>query len=49
MLAALKTLRQEHGSVENYVINQCQVTPEAIAQLRKNLIVPEPLVNEQQE
>lgn len=41
MLAALEALRREHGSVEKYVINKCAISPDTIAQLRKNLIVPD--------
>ncbi|KAI5463975.1 protein-tyrosine phosphatase-like protein [Mariannaea sp. PMI_226] len=39
MLAALEALRQDHGSVEQYVTTKCGISPEAIDQLRRNLIV----------
>lgn len=39
MLATLKVLREEYGSVEEYVLNECKISPEDIAQLRRNFIV----------
>lgn len=38
MLSALKMMREEYGSAEQYAINQCGLTPEQITQLRSNLI-----------
>jgi hypothetical protein len=39
MLAALEALRQDQGSVEQYVLTKCALSQEDIEQLRKNLIV----------
>ncbi|KAH6887904.1 protein-tyrosine phosphatase-like protein [Thelonectria olida] len=39
MLAALEALRQDQGSVEQYVLTKCALSREDIEQLRKNLIV----------
>ncbi|KAF9778825.1 hypothetical protein IL306_002882 [Fusarium sp. DS 682] len=41
MLAALQALREQHGSVEEYVVKNCGLTEEDLEQIRKNLIVPE--------
>lgn len=40
MLAALKMLREEYGSVEDYVVNKCGLTKAEVAQLRENMTVP---------
>ncbi|KAM5347156.1 hypothetical protein ACJ41O_010161 [Fusarium nematophilum] len=40
MLAALEALRQQHGSVEQYVVDKCGISPDGVEQIRKNLIVP---------
>lgn len=39
MLATLAMVREEYGSVEGYVVDQCRVTPAAVEQIRKNLVV----------
>lgn len=39
MLATLKVMREEYGSIEEYVLNQCKISPQDIAQLRRNFIV----------
>ncbi|OAA35432.1 Protein-tyrosine/Dual-specificity phosphatase [Metarhizium rileyi] len=39
MLATLKVMREEYGSVEEYVLNECKISPEEIARLRQNFIV----------
>jgi hypothetical protein len=39
MLATLAMIREKYGSAEKYVIEQCRVSPEAVEQIRKNLIV----------
>ncbi|CAM1501578.1 Fc.00g035620.m01.CDS01 [Cosmosporella sp. VM-42] len=39
LLAALVMLRQEYGSVEKYVLNHCGLSPDDVAQIRRNLIV----------
>ncbi|KAK3331153.1 protein-tyrosine phosphatase-like protein [Apodospora peruviana] len=39
MLETLKMLRQTYGSVEQYVIDHCQVSPEAVEQIKKNMVV----------
>lgn len=41
MLAALEALRQDQGSVEQYVLTVCKLSQEDIEQIRKNLIVPD--------
>ncbi|KAK2597360.1 hypothetical protein QQS21_006057 [Conoideocrella luteorostrata] len=46
MLAVLKVMREDYGSVEEYVLNQCKISPEQILQLRKNFIIEvNPLTN----
>ncbi|CEJ89518.1 hypothetical protein VHEMI05359 [[Torrubiella] hemipterigena] len=40
MLAALKMLREEYGSVEDYVVNKCGLTTAEVTQLRENMTVP---------
>ncbi|KAF4953369.1 hypothetical protein FSARC_12420 [Fusarium sarcochroum] len=40
MLAALEVLRQQHGSVEEYVVKSCGLSQDDLEQIRKNLIVP---------
>ncbi|ODA80458.1 hypothetical protein RJ55_03416 [Drechmeria coniospora] len=37
MLATLDMVRQEYGSAEDYVINQCGLSAQQLAQLRRNL------------
>lgn len=39
MLGTLAWIRQKYGSVEGYVVNECRVTPEAVEQIRRNLVV----------
>jgi len=39
MLATLAMIKEKYGSVEGYVVNQCRVTPAAVEQIRKNLVV----------
>ncbi|OIW30671.1 hypothetical protein CONLIGDRAFT_287682 [Coniochaeta ligniaria NRRL 30616] len=39
MLATLAMIREEYGSVEGYVVDRCRVTPAAVDQIRKNLVV----------
>ncbi|KAF5657535.1 tyrosin-phosphatase [Fusarium heterosporum] len=41
MLAALKTLREQHGSVEQYVVESCGLSQNDLEQIRKNLVVPD--------
>ncbi|KAG5926913.1 hypothetical protein E4U42_002824, partial [Claviceps africana] len=49
MLATLQVMREEYGSVEEYVLNQCGLSPRDIEQIRSNFIVeappPEPIAN----
>lgn len=42
MLAALELINQEYGSVEDYVLNQCKLTPREVVQIRENFIVEAP-------
>ena len=42
MRATLQMLHEEYGSVEAYVLQVCQLSPEAIAHLRRNLVVGAP-------
>ncbi|KAG5984680.1 hypothetical protein E4U55_003761 [Claviceps digitariae] len=42
MLATLRLIRREYGSVEDYVLYQCGVSPRDIDQLRTNFIVEAP-------
>ncbi|KAK7413564.1 hypothetical protein QQX98_007573 [Neonectria punicea] len=39
MLAAMKALQSDYGSVEQYVKTKCGLSPDEIEQIRKNLIV----------
>lgn len=39
MLATLAMIREKYGSVEGYVVDECRVTPAAVEQIRKNLVV----------
>ncbi|KAK2771309.1 tyrosine phosphatase [Colletotrichum kahawae] len=39
MLSTLELIRREYGSVESFVQTRCRLSPEAIEQIRKNLIV----------
>jgi hypothetical protein len=39
MLATLAMIREKYGSVESYVIDHCRISPAAVDQIRKNLIV----------
>ncbi|KAG8406437.1 hypothetical protein J3459_012373 [Metarhizium acridum] len=39
MLATLKVMREQYGSVEEYVLNECRVSPDEIERLRRNFIV----------
>jgi protein tyrosine/serine phosphatase len=39
MVATLAMIREKYGSVERYVVDQCRVTPAAVDQIRKNLVV----------
>ncbi|KAG5986031.1 hypothetical protein E4U54_005661 [Claviceps lovelessii] len=39
MRATLHAIRQEYGSVEGYVLNECGLSPREIEQIRSNLIV----------
>jgi hypothetical protein len=39
MLATLKVIRDEYGSVEDYVLNECKLSPGEIAVLRRNFMV----------
>ncbi|KAH7236346.1 protein-tyrosine phosphatase-like protein [Fusarium tricinctum] len=41
MLAALKALREQHDSVEKYVVKSCGLSEDDLEQIRKNLIVPD--------
>ncbi|KAG5920714.1 hypothetical protein E4U53_003884, partial [Claviceps sorghi] len=49
MLATLQVMREEYGSVDEYVLNECGLTPRDIDQIRSNFIVeappPEPTTN----
>jgi hypothetical protein len=40
MLAALRKLREQHSSVEQYLVNYCGLSEDDLEQVRKNLIVP---------
>lgn len=40
MLAALETLRKEHGSVEQFLVKNCGLSEDDLEQVRNNLIVP---------
>lgn len=40
MLASLKMLREQYGSVEDYVVKQCGLTTGEVAQLRENMTIP---------
>ncbi|KAF4965703.1 hypothetical protein FZEAL_10736 [Fusarium zealandicum] len=40
MLAALKELRNQYGSVEQYVVEKCGLSSHDVEQIRKNLILP---------
>lgn len=40
MLGALKAMREQHGSVEQYVVEKCGLSQEEVEQIRKNLVVP---------
>jgi hypothetical protein len=37
MLATLEVLREEYGSVEDYVVDVCGLSQEEIARIRRNL------------
>ncbi|KAJ5007277.1 Tyrosine-protein phosphatase [Colletotrichum sp. SAR 10_99] len=39
MLSTLKLIRHEYGSVESFVQTRCRLSPKAIEQIRKNLVV----------
>lgn len=39
MLAALEAIREDYGSVENYVLTECELEPQAIEQLCRNFII----------
>lgn len=39
MMATLDMIREEWGSVEEYIINECKLSPEVIARLRQKLLV----------
>ncbi|QLI72117.1 uncharacterized protein G6M90_00g083220 [Metarhizium brunneum] len=39
MLATLQVMREEYGSVEEYVVNECRLSPDEIERLRRNFIV----------
>ncbi|KAF5017686.1 hypothetical protein F66182_10360 [Fusarium sp. NRRL 66182] len=41
MLAALEALREQHGSVEQYVVKNCGLSQDDLEQIRKNLVVPD--------
>ncbi|PNP52422.1 hypothetical protein THARTR1_07026 [Trichoderma harzianum] len=32
-------IREEWGSVEEYIVNECKLSPEAIARIRQKLLV----------
>ncbi|RBR12875.1 uncharacterized protein FIESC28_08438 [Fusarium coffeatum] len=42
MLAALEALREQHGSVEQYLVKNCGLSEDDLQQVRRNLIVPHP-------
>ncbi|GAB0135154.1 hypothetical protein EsDP_00003501 [Epichloe bromicola] len=42
MLATLEVINEEYGSVEDYVLNQCKLTPHEMVQIRENFIVKAP-------
>ena len=37
MIAALKMLRDEYGSVQDYVTKHCGLTPQAVERIRQNM------------
>jgi hypothetical protein len=39
MTATLHMIREKYGSVERYLREACRLPPEAIVQLRRNLVV----------
>jgi hypothetical protein len=39
MLETLKFIRQEYGSVEDYVVKNLGVSQESVEQIRRNLVV----------
>ncbi len=39
MLATLAKIREAYGSVEQYVVDHCRISPEAVARIRENLVV----------
>ncbi|KAK0763706.1 hypothetical protein N5P37_003087 [Trichoderma harzianum] len=40
MMATLAMIREEWGSVEEYIVNECKLSPETIARIRQKLLVP---------
>jgi hypothetical protein len=39
MLGTLALIRQKYGSVEGYVVDKCRLKPDAVEQIRRNLVV----------
>ena len=39
MLLTLAHIRTEYGSVERYVTDKCGLSPAAVAQIRRNMVV----------
>lgn len=39
MMATLAMIREEWGSVEEYVVDECKLSPEVIARIRQKLLV----------
>lgn len=46
MLATLRVIREQFGSVENYVIEHCGLTKKDIENIRFNLVVREPALDQ---
>lgn len=39
MLATLAMIRENFGSVEKLLVNEFRISPDAVAQIRRNLVV----------
>jgi len=42
MIGTLAMIRKVYGSVESYVVDHLKISPESVAQIRRNLIVDVP-------
>jgi hypothetical protein len=40
MKETIRQVKEKYGSIEEYVLNQCQITPEQVQQIRDLMIVP---------